>query len=87
MVYWTITYTNWRGETSKRNITYPNGRQSFLIEITETSWHGKELTFDALDLDKGCIRTFALNNIQGKWEEHSQWTKQVPEPKIKGSGV
>jgi len=54
-----ILYTNWKGETSYRNII-PNS-----IEFKSTEWHKTEQwILDAFDVDKQADRGFAVKDIK-----------------------
>jgi len=53
-----ILYCNYRGETSTRTIVPSN------IWFGSTAWHTESQWFlDAVDLDKGVVRSFALMDI------------------------
>lgn len=52
-----MIYTNWRGETDLRRITPQR------LYWGEVEWHpGPQWLLEALDLDKGETRTFALRH-------------------------
>lgn len=54
-----IVYTNYRGETSLREIVPQR------VWYGATDWHPEEQwMLDAVDLDKGAARSFALRDIQ-----------------------
>lgn len=54
----TIDYTNWRGIRSLR-VIYPLG-----IAFENNEWHAEtQWLLEAVDVEKGEIRTFALANI------------------------
>ena len=54
-----IDYTNWRGERAMRRIR-PTGRVTF----ENNEWHPEtQWLLEAVDIDKGEIRSFALANI------------------------
>ncbi|HCT64365.1 MAG TPA: hypothetical protein DIC60_03690 [Lachnospiraceae bacterium] len=53
-----ILYTNYKGETSIRNIVPQE------IYFGKTDWHPKEQwLLQATDVDKGAVRTFAIEDI------------------------
>lgn len=53
-----ILYTNWKGETSVRNIIPQE------IYFGSNQWHKEEQwLLQAIDVDKGAQRTFAVGNI------------------------
>lgn len=54
-----IVYTNYRGETALREIVPQR------VWYGATDWHPEEQwLLDAVDLDKGASRSFALRDIQ-----------------------
>ena len=54
-----ILYTNYRNETSLRPIVPER------IHFGSTAWHpDPQWLLDALDLDKGAARTFAMKDIR-----------------------
>lgn len=54
-----IVYTNYRGETASRHVIPQR------VWFGATDWHPKEQwLLDALDLDKGAERSFALRDIK-----------------------
>jgi predicted DNA-binding transcriptional regulator YafY len=54
-----ILYTNWKGETSYRNIIPKT------IEFKSTEWHKEEQwILNAFDIDKQSDRGFALKDIR-----------------------
>lgn len=54
-----ILYTNWRGETSVRNIVPKE------IIFSNNEWHKEEQwLLIALDIDKNADRTFACKDIK-----------------------
>lgn len=54
-----ILYTNWKGETSYRNIIPKS------IEFKSTEWHKTEQwILDAFDVDKQADRGFAVKDIK-----------------------
>lgn len=54
-----IRYTNYRGETADRRIV-PQA-----IRFASTEWHPEpQWLLDAIDLDKGAARSFAMRDIQ-----------------------
>lgn len=54
-----ILYTNWKGETSYRNIIPKS------IEFKSTEWHEtKQWILDAFDVDKQADRGFAVKDIK-----------------------
>lgn len=60
-----ILYTNYRGETSRRKILPEK------IWFGATDWHPEpQWLIDALDIEKGALRNFAMKDIQ-------EW---IPEP-------
>jgi predicted DNA-binding transcriptional regulator YafY len=63
-----IDYTNWRGERSLRRI------RPLAIAFENNEWHPEtQWLLEAVDLEKGENRTFAMNNI------HS-WNGSPPPP-------
>ncbi len=53
-----ITYKNWKGETSPRNI------EPIEIYFGSNEWHREpQWLMTAMDLDKGRTRTFAIKDI------------------------
>lgn len=55
----TIDYTNWRGERSTRRIR-PTGS----VDFGNNEWHpDTQWLLEAVDVDSGKIRTFAMKNI------------------------
>lgn len=53
-----IRYTNYRGETADRRIV------PLRIRFAATDWHPEEQwLLDAIDVDKGAERSFALRDI------------------------
>lgn len=53
-----IDYTNWRGERGWRNIL------PLRLYFGEVSWHpGPQWLLQAIDLDKGQERTFAMAQV------------------------
>ena len=60
-----ILYTNYRGETSLRTIVPDK------IWFGTTEWHpGSQWLLDALDLEKGQNRSFAMKDIRAWVENH-----------------
>lgn len=58
-----ILYTNYRGETSHREILPEK------IWFGSTEWHSEaQWLLDAYDVEKGAIRNFAMKDIQ-EWVE------------------
>ena len=58
-----ILYTNWKNETRYRSI------KPISIEFKSTKWHPKEQwLLNALDLEKGEARAFAIKDIK-EWQE------------------
>lgn len=54
-----IIYTNYRGETGARRIEPEH------VWFGSTEWHSREQWFlDALDVEKGQVRSFAMADIQ-----------------------
>ena len=54
-----IVYTNYRGETALREVLPQR------VWFGSTDWHPEEQwLLDAIDLDKGAPRSFALRDIQ-----------------------
>ena len=54
-----ILYTNWKGNTSYRNIIPKN------IEFKSTEWHkDKQWILNAYDVDKQADRGFAVKDIK-----------------------
>ena len=54
-----ILYTNWKGETSYRNIIPQT------IEFKSTNWHKeKQWILTAFDIDKQAERGFAIKDIK-----------------------
>lgn len=54
-----IVYTNYRGETALREVLPQR------VWFGATEWHPEEQwLLDAIDLDKGAPRSFALRDIQ-----------------------
>lgn len=54
-----IVYTNYRGETAQRNIVPQR------LWFGATSWHPEEQwLLEAIDIDKGAPRSFALRDIK-----------------------
>jgi predicted DNA-binding transcriptional regulator YafY len=57
-----IEYTNWKDETSIRHI------QPIALVFRSTEWHTEEQwLLEAMDLDKGEVRFFAMKDIHS-WE-------------------
>lgn len=60
-----IQYTNHRGEHGQRNIRPIN------LLFGSSQWHREpQWLLDAMDLDKGAPRTFAMKDIHGWQVEH-----------------
>jgi predicted DNA-binding transcriptional regulator YafY len=60
--YVRIDYTNWRGERSLRHI------HPLSIAFANDEWHPEtQWLLEAVDLEKGAIRWFALANIHS-WQ-------------------
>lgn len=58
-----IDYTNWRGERGLRKIV------PVRIYFGQTSWHpGDQWLLEAIDVDKGELRTFSMSHIH-EWRE------------------
>lgn len=54
----TIRYTNYRGVTADRRIV------PITVRFASTEWHpGEQWILDALDVEKGVIRSFALRDV------------------------
>lgn len=59
-----IDYTNWRGERSERKI------HPLTIAFENNEWHPEsQWLLEAVDLEKGQIRTFVMTNIHS-WKPH-----------------
>lgn len=53
-----FVYTNWKGEVETRRV------EPIKLYYGSTEWHPKEQwLLEAMDLDKGAIRQFAVNDI------------------------
>jgi len=64
-----IDYTNWRGVRSIRRI------RPLRIVFKNNEWHPKtQWLLEAIDLQKGEERTFALSNIH-TWADRSRGTE------------
>lgn len=62
-----ILYTNFKGKTSVRNIIPQE------IYFGTTEWYKDEQwLLDAIDVDKGAIRTFAVNNIDFIYSDNDE---------------
>ncbi|MET8881794.1 hypothetical protein [Streptomyces rubiginosohelvolus] len=58
-----ILYVNYRGEKGWRTV------RPLRIWFGSTEWHpGNQWLMDAVDLEKGAERSFALKDVQG-WED------------------
>jgi predicted DNA-binding transcriptional regulator YafY len=57
----TIRYTNWRGETADRRIIPHAGT----LRFAATDYHpDAQWVFDAWDVDRAAVRTFALASVR-----------------------
>lgn len=62
-----ILYTNWKGETSIRNIIPQE------IYFGSTEWHKEEQwLLQAIDADKDAMRTFAMSEIDFIYSENDE---------------
>lgn len=82
-----IVYENWRKETAERRVAPVPPDDHFKVYFGSTAWHPvPQWLFDAFDLDKGCVRTFAVGGVKS-WRSGGTEYEKLAGHVNTGSGV